>query len=74
MSKEYFVLIKEVEGNDVYVSKNDPDSVVPDLREALLFFSLNHIEVWRKCNPNVTDTIATKVSVVGDYINVTKVE
>lgn len=56
------------------MSKEAPDTVVRDLREALLFFSLNHISVWRKCNPNVKDTIASKVSVVGDYVNITKIK
>lgn len=74
MPKEYYILIKEVEGKDVYVSKEAPDTVVQDLREALLFFSLNHISVWRKCNPNVKDTIAAKVSVAGDYVNITKIK
>ena len=74
MSKEYYVLIKEVKGKDVYVSKNAPKEVVEDLSMALSFFSLNHISVWRKCNPNVKDTIAAKVSVVGDHVNVTKIK
>lgn len=61
MSKEYYVLSKEVEGKEVYVSRNDPDAIVPELKDALSFFSLNHIALWRKCNPNVLGTIATKV-------------
>lgn len=74
MLKEYFVLIKKVEGEEVYVSKNAPDEVVLDLSDALSFFSLNHISIWRKCNPNVIGTIAAKVQVKGVHINVTKIE
>lgn len=74
MPKEYYVLIKEMEGRVAYVSKNDPNEITLDLMEALSFFSLNHIVVWRKCNPNILNTIATKVHVEGDYVNVTKVE
>lgn len=74
MSKEYYVLIKNVEGEEFYVSKNAPDEIVEDLSVALSFFSLNHISVWSKCNPNVKDTIVAKVSVVDDYVNVTKIK
>lgn len=74
MSKEYYVLIKEVEGKEVYVSKNDPKAVVSELSDALSFFSLNHIAVWRKCNPNVTGTITIKVLIDGTQVIVTKIE
>lgn len=74
MSKEYYVLSKEVEGEEVYVSRNAPDAVVSELKDALSFFSLSHIAVWRKCNPNVSGTIATKVLINDAQVSITKVE
>lgn len=74
MSKEYYALIKEVNGREVFVSKEDPRKVVSSLKDALLFFSHNHIVIWRKCNPSVTNTIAVRVCVENDIINIARIE
>ena len=38
--------------------------------EALAFFSENHIEVWKKCNPQFKDAIPVKMIKCHDVIYV----
>ena len=55
MSQEFFALQRESEGEKLFISKEDMNVLTDNPEDALRFFSENHVEVWKKCNPTFTD-------------------
>ena len=43
------------EGKKLFISKEDMNVLTDNPEDALRFFSKNHVEVWKKCNPTFTD-------------------
>ena len=43
------------EGKKLFISKEDVNVLTDNSEDALRFFSENHVEVWKKCNPTFTD-------------------
>ena len=43
------------EGKKLFISKEDMNVLTDNPEDALRFFSENHVEVWKKCNPTFTD-------------------
>lgn len=68
MSNEYYVLSKNVEGNDVYVGLTPKYGylIVGDLEKAFHFFNYNSTIVWRKCNTDYVGFRALKVEIVNN--------
>ena len=52
------------EGKKLFISKEDMNVLTDNPEDALRFFSENHVEVWKKCNPTFTD--ATMVEMLLD--------
>ena len=55
MSQKFYSLQRVSEGKKLFVSKDDMNVLTDNPQEALSFFSKNHVEVWKKCNPTFTD-------------------
>lgn len=55
MSQKFYSLQRVSEGKKLFVSKDDMNVLTDNPQEALSFFSENHVEVWKKCNPTFTD-------------------
>ena len=43
------------EGKKLFISKEDMNVLTDNPEDAIRFFSENHVEVWKKCNPTFTD-------------------
>ena len=52
------------EGKKLFISKEDMNVLTDNPEDAIRFFSENHVEVWKKCNPTFTD--ATMVEMLLD--------
>lgn len=70
MSQEFFALQRESEGEKLFISKNNMSVLTDKPEEALAFFSENHIEVWKKCNPQFQDAIPVKMIKCHDVISI----
>ena len=55
MSQKFYSLQRISEGKSLFISKDDMDVLTDNPEDALRFFSENHVEVWKKCNPTFTD-------------------
>ena len=55
MSQKFYSLQRISEGKSLFISKYDMDVLTDNPEDALRFFSENHVEVWKKCNPTFTD-------------------
>lgn len=55
MSQKFYSLQRVSEGKRLFISKDDMNVLTDNPQEALSFFSENHVEVWKKCNPTFTD-------------------
>ena len=55
MSQKFYSLQRISEGKSLFISKDDMDVFTDNPEDALRFFSENHVEVWKKCNPTFTD-------------------
>ena len=64
MSQKFYSLQRVSEGKRLFISKDDMNLLTDNPEEALSFFSENHIQVWKKCNPTFTD--ATMVEMLKD--------
>lgn len=56
MSQKFYSLQRVSEGKRLFISKDDMNLLTDNPEEALSFFSENHVQVWKKCNPTFTDT------------------
>ena len=76
MSQNFYSLQRISEGKSLFISKDDMDVLTDNPEDALRFFSENHVEVWKKCNPTFTD--ATMVEMLldddGTVIEITRVK
>lgn len=70
MSQKFYSLQRISEGKSLFISKDDMDVLTDNPEEALAFFSENHIEVWKKCNPQFKDAIPVKMIKCHDVISV----
>ena len=64
MSQKFYSLQRVSEGKRLFISKDDMNLLTDNPEEALSFFSENHVQVWKKCNPTFTD--ATMVEMLKD--------
>ena len=64
MSQKFYSLQRILEGKSLFISKDDMNVLTDNPEDALRFFSENHVEVWKKCNPTFTD--ATMVEMLLD--------
>ena len=64
MSQKFYSLQRISEGKSLFISKDDMNVLTDIPEDALRFFSENHVEVWKKCNPTFTD--ATMVEMLLD--------
>lgn len=64
MSQKFYSLQRVSEGKRLFISKDDMNVLTDNPEEALSFFSENHIQVWKKCNPTFAD--ATMVEMLKD--------
>ena len=55
MSQKFYSLQRISEGKSLFISKDDMEVLTDNPEDALRFFSENHVEVWKKCNPTFTD-------------------
>ena len=55
MSQKFYSLQRILEGKKLFISKEDMNVLTDNPEDALRFFSENHVEVWKKCNPTFTD-------------------
>ena len=55
MSQKFYSLQMVSEGKSLFISKDDMNVLTDNPEDALRFFSENHVEVWKKCNPTFTD-------------------
>ena len=55
MSQKFYSLQMVSEGKKLFISKEDMNVLTDNTEDALRFFSENHVEVWKKCNPTFTD-------------------
>lgn len=55
MSQKFYSLQRVSEGKRLFISKDDMNVLTDNPEEALSFFSENHVQVWKKCNPTFTD-------------------
>ena len=56
MSQKFYSLQRVSEGKRLFISKDDMNVLTDNPEEALSFFSENHIQVWKKCNPTFANT------------------
>lgn len=64
MSQKFYSLQRVSEGKELFISRDDMNVLTDNPEEALAFFSENHVEVWKKCNPTFAD--ATMVEMLKD--------
>ena len=64
MSQKFYSLQRVSEGKRLFISKDDMNLLTDNPEEALSFFSENHVQVWKKCNPIFAD--ATMVEMLKD--------
>ena len=55
MSQKFYSLQRVSEGKKLFISKEDMNVLTDNPEDALRFFSENHVEVWKKCNPTFAD-------------------
>ena len=55
MSQKFYSLQMVTAGKKLFISKEDMNVLTDNPEDALRFFSENHVEVWKKCNPTFTD-------------------
>ena len=76
MSQKFYSLQRVLEGKKLFISKEDMNALTDNPEDALRFFSENHVEVWKKCNPTFSD--ATMVEMLldddGTVIEITRVK
>lgn len=73
MYREYYVLMKEESGERKFISRDDEKVLTDNIKEALYFFSENHISVWKKCNPTIKNTMPVKIIDDGKHIEVIEI-
>lgn len=61
MSQKFYSLQRVLEGKRLFISKDDMNVLTDNPQDALAFFSENHIEVWKKCNPTFTNAIMVEM-------------
>ena len=61
MSQKFYSLQRISEGKKLFISKEDMNVLTDNPEDALRFFSENHVEVWKKCNPTFTDVIMVEM-------------
>ena len=61
MSQKFYSLQRILEGKSLFISKDDMNVLTDNPEDALRFFSENHVEVWKKCNPTFTDVIMVEM-------------
>ena len=54
------------EGKKLFISKEDMNVLTDNPEDALRFFSENHVEVWKKCNPTFTDVTMVEMLLEDD--------
>ena len=54
------------EGKKLFISKEDMNVLTDNPEDALRFFSENHVEVWKKCNPTFTDVTMVEMLLDND--------
>ena len=72
MYSEYYALMKEESGERKYISRDNKKVLTDNIKEALYFFSENHISVWKKCNPTIKNTIP--VMIIDDEKHIEMIE
>lgn len=73
MYREYYALMQEESGERKYISRDNVTVLTDNIKEALLFFSENHISVWEKCNPTIKDIIPVKIIDDGEHISIVEI-
>lgn len=61
MSQKFYSLQMVSQGKMLFISKDDMNILTDNPEEALAFFSENHIDVWKKCNPTFADATIVKM-------------
>ena len=76
MSQKFYSLQRILEGKSLFISKDDMNVLTDNPENALRFFSENHVEVWKKCNPTFTDVIMVEMLLDDDgtVIEITRVK
>ena len=76
MSQKFYSLQRILEGKSLFISKDDMNVLTDNPEDALRFFSENHVEVWKKCNPTFTDVIMVEMLLDDDgtVIEITRVK
>ena len=76
MSQNFYSLQMVSEGKKLFISKEDMNLLTDNPEDALRFFSENHVEVWKKCNPTFTDVIMVEMLLDDDgtVIEITRVK
>ena len=70
MTQEFYALQKFSDGRRRFISKFDMNSLTDNPKEALSFFSKNHVEVWKKCNPSFKNVFTVKMIKNGDIVTI----
>ena len=66
MSQKFYSLQRVSEGKKLFISKEDMNVLTDNPEDALRFFSENHVEVWKKCNPTFTDVTMVEMLLDND--------
>ena len=76
MSQKFYSLQRILEGKSLFISKDDMNVLTDIPEDALRFFSENHVEVWKKCNPTFTDVTMVEMLLDDDgtVIEITRVK
>ena len=76
MPQKFYSLQRILEGKSLFISKDDMNVLTDNPEDALRFFSENHVEVWKKCNPTFTDVIMVEMLLDDDgtVIEITRVK
>ena len=76
MSQNFYSLQMVSEGKKLFISKEDMNVLTDNPEDALRFFSENHVEVWKKCNPTFTDVTMVEMLLDDDgtVIEITRVK
>ena len=76
MSQKFYSLQMVSEGKKLFISKEDMNVLTDNPEDALRFFSENHVEVWKKCNPTFTDAKMVEMLLDDDgtVIEITRVK
>lgn len=72
MAQEFYSLQRIVNGKHLFISKNNMNELTDNPNEALAFFSENHINVWKTCNPTFKDANIVKMIKENGTISIKK--